>query len=309
MTARAAPTERAVALSRLGHRRRRAVLGVTKVVWGAQRVGTGRVLRGVTRLLWLRVRNPTSTTTHSRRHDLHVTLRYPSQVIPTLLVFDDLLEPELDLLPAHLGPGAVAVDVGASVGTWSMVAARTGATVLACEPDDENLTVLRENLLANRLDDRVVVRPLAVGRRSGTGSLLRRTRRYLNSLEETCDTSDGDRVTVLTLPELLDREDVEVVDVLKVNTAGHEAEVLEGAAPAFRDGRVRLAMLLDGLAVRAAIQEGLLDGSLSRYDVAAYDDETRELVRFADVDALASRHCGPMSHYVILLRRSDGAPS
>src|SRR3954469_1736722 len=145
----------------------RARLTIDKVIWGAKRVGPGRAAMGAARLVWLKVRRPQSATVLARSHDLRVTFRYPSQLIPTLVVFGDLLEPELALLPTELGVGAVAIDVGASIGTWTMVAAKTGATVHACEPDQENLDVLRRNLAANGVGANVVVHVVAAGRHSG----------------------------------------------------------------------------------------------------------------------------------------------
>ncbi len=71
--------------------------------------------------------------------------------MPALVVFRDLLEPELGLLATMLGPGKVAIDVGASIGTWAMSAARTCAMVHACEPDPVNREMLESNIQANGL--------------------------------------------------------------------------------------------------------------------------------------------------------------
>ncbi len=185
--------------------------------------------------------------------------------------------------------------------------------MIACEPDPDNLEVLRANLVANDLAPHVDVRRLALGRRSGTGSLERRPRRYLNAVRESgaapADPADGaghgEPVELESLVGMLERAGVREVDVLKVNTAGHEADVLEGALPAFVDRRIGLAMLLDGVAVRAAVERATRSGALAHYAVAAYDGTGGRIVRVPDVAALGSRPLSPMNHYLLLERQDD----
>lgn len=281
----------------------RVRLALHKVVWGARRVGARRTAQGISRLLWMRVRRPATATIRARRHGLLVFFRYPTQLIPTLVVFGDLLEPELGLLSAELGPGTVAIDVGASIGTWTMVAARTGATVHACEPDPDNLDVLRRNLEANGAGEKVVIHPVAVGRRSGRVSLQQNARRYLNQVTEVDDDSG---IPLVSLVELVDGLDVRQVDVLKVNTAGLEADVLAGALPLLRESRVRLAMFLDGISLREGLRQASKDGDLASYRMAVFDGDRGQLVDMPTVDHLAQPRPSPLNHYVLLHRRPIG---
>lgn len=280
----------------------RARLAIHKVIWGAQRVGVRRTVLGGTKLAMLRLRRPETVTISADRHDLLVSFRYPAQLIPTLVVFGNLLEPELGLLPRELGPGTVAIDVGASIGTWTMVAARTGAVVHALEPDVDNLDVLRNNLLANGVADQVVVHPIAVGRHAGRVNLQQNARRYLNQVTEIDDDSG---IVLVSLTEFVGGLDVNEVDVLKVNTAGHEADVLAGALPLFRDGRVRTAMFLDGISLRDGLREALESGDLDAYQIAVYDGDRGQLVDMPSISHLDEPRPSPMNHYVLLRRRSS----
>jgi FkbM family methyltransferase len=281
----------------------RARLAFHKVVWGARRVGVLRTALGAARLVLMRLRGPETVTIRAHRHDLVVSFRYPAQLIPTLVVFGDLLEPELGLLPAELGPGTVAIDVGASIGTWTMVAARTGATVHALEPDADNLDVLRSNLVANGVGEQVVVHPIAVGRHAGRVNLQQNARRYLNQVTEVDDETG---IVLVSLAEFVDGLDVSQVDVLKVNTAGHEADVFAGALPLFREGRVRTAMFLDGISLREGLHEALRDGDLAAYRMAVYDGDRGQLVDRPTIEHLAEPRPSPMNHYVLLQRRQPG---
>ena len=293
--------------SRTAVRTNRARLALRKVAWGSGQVGFATVAAGTARLAWLRARRPNTVRVTSHRHGLAVTFRYPSQLIPTLVVFGDLLEPELGLLPGRLGQGDVAVDVGASIGTWSMVAARTGAAVHACEPDPDNLAVLGHNLAANGLGSAVTVHPVAVGRHAGQVTVQRHSRRYLNQVVAVGEgPSSQERPTpMVTLLSLVDQLGVREIAVLKVNTAGHEADVLAGALPLLIKGRVRVALFLDGTRVREALEDAFTRGALAAYALAIFDGDQARLVDVPTIAALEGPRPSPMNHYVILHRRDS----
>jgi FkbM family methyltransferase len=72
-------------------------------------------------------------------------------------------------LPAN----AVFVDVGANIGTHTVYAMRSGrfARAVAFEPESHNAELLRLNLKANNLTDRVCVIERAVGEQAGSAVL------------------------------------------------------------------------------------------------------------------------------------------
>ncbi len=45
--------------------------------------------------------------------------------------------------------GKIVIDIGAHIGSFSLLAAQAGATVLAFEPEEENFRLLRDNIAAN----------------------------------------------------------------------------------------------------------------------------------------------------------------
>jgi FkbM family methyltransferase len=275
----------------------------SRLSWGTRQVGFARAAAGITRLSALAVRRPAYAEVRTARDALSISFRYPSQLIPTLVVFRDLLEPELGLLARALGPGSVAVDVGASIGTWAMSAARTGATVHACEPDPLNLNMLAENLRANRLLSRVIVHAVALGERDGHGSLVSADRRYLNRVSEHADGSGGE-CPVRSLEHFVDDLGLGQVDVLKINTAGGELPVMLGAIGLFRAQRVRLAMILDGLTVRPLLDE-LRTYS---YDLGVYDGSRRSFVAVSGSADLDGARPSPMNRYAILHRADVRLP-
>lgn len=72
-------------------------------------------------------------------------------------------------------PGAVVADIGANIGNHTLYFALLcgAARVLAFEPMRVASGILRRNLALNGVEDRVTVHDVALGRESGTASLLR----------------------------------------------------------------------------------------------------------------------------------------
>ena len=261
--------------------------------FGAWRTGVG-----IVRLLRLTVQRPNTVTVITRREGLSISFRYPSQLMPTLVVFSDIIEPEYAILRRVLHPGAVAVDIGASIGTWTLGAALTGATVHACEPDPDNMEVLTTNLDANELADLVTTHRLAIGAHEGTGTLIAAPRRYLNRVADTGSTATTD-CPITTATRLADNLELDEIDVLKVNTAGGERDVLAGALPLLEAGRVKLALFLDGLAVRPLLDKVRSD----TYDVGVYDSDQGIFISVPATGDFDAARPSPVNRYILLRRR------
>src|SRR5262245_2421543 len=105
----------------------RAQAALERLIWGAQEVGLLRTIAGLGRLASLVVWRLPRAEVRTATSGFRIAFNYPTQLMPLLVVFQELLDPELALLPRLLGRGRVAVDVGASIGTWTLRAAKTGA--------------------------------------------------------------------------------------------------------------------------------------------------------------------------------------
>jgi len=83
-------------------------------------------------------------------------------------------EPEtLDWIDRQLRDASTFFDIGANVGEFSIYAAlrHPGVRVVAFEPEYANAHLLKDNLMANRLQDRVRVYSIALGSRTGLSHL------------------------------------------------------------------------------------------------------------------------------------------
>jgi FkbM family methyltransferase len=160
-------------------------------------------------------------------------------ILPSLLnqAYEEF---ELQLLERLLRPGMIFVDVGANIGIYSSIAARSIAplgTVYSFEPVPENFTILKDNLTSNGLTN-VILEQVAVGEINGvsilyleddsigTHSLLRHGSSYRIDQEL--------EVEVITLDEYFADRMIATVDILKVDVEGYEPLVLKGGAALLR---------------------------------------------------------------------------
>lgn len=126
---------------------------------------------------------------------------------------------------ALLRPGDVAVDVGANVGIWSLLAAKRGASGQAFEPVPALAARLRQHIDENGVRD-VVVHEVALGdaRQSVPFFAVPDGNTGVSSLARHRDDSVEIRVDVVPLDDVVER-----ADVLKIDVEGAEILVLRGA--------------------------------------------------------------------------------
>lgn len=132
--------------------------------------------------------------------------------------------------------GGLMIDLGANIGGVTLDWARraAGLRVHAYEPNPPTNGVLRRNVEANGLSDRVFVHDEAVGRAPGSIQLWTN----VHSMVVT-GYSDGPpraggvpvSVPLIDLNEVVRRAGGGPVSLLKMDTEGAEADTLEGASP------------------------------------------------------------------------------
>ncbi|SDU46924.1 FkbM family methyltransferase [Stappia sp. ES.058] len=162
--------------------------------------------------------------------------------------------PERDehgLLSDCLRPGAVFVDIGANVGSYSLDAARRGARVLAIEADSETAAKLAFNLAANSLGD-VEVENVAVGARDEVLDLWSEPSNCgFATLVSDLTTGEwaGDwksrPVQVRPLADILVDHRIARVDVLKIDVEGFEDRALLPYVNRLEDDDLPGAILLE----------------------------------------------------------------
>jgi FkbM family methyltransferase len=142
--------------------------------------------------------------------------------------------------PFLIGRFDTVVDLGANIGLFTIRAAKLArrGLVLAVEPDPDNYSLLTTHLHQAGIDN-VVTDKVAVGKHAGTGRLLRVTFGTHTMAEDSWsgadqldNTDESLEVPCVPLAELLDRHQIDQVDLLKMDIEGSEWDVMESTPPA-----------------------------------------------------------------------------
>jgi FkbM family methyltransferase len=145
----------------------------------------------------------------------------------------------LAYLERNLRPGEIVVDVGASIGVVALLAAKIGCRVLAIEAERANYDRLRANIALNELQ--LDPLRLAITDYCGTATLyvFPPNRRGHHTLARDAAAIATQTVECTTIDDLLARQGIDRVDLLKIDVEGAEPEAFAGAARSLAGGAIR----------------------------------------------------------------------
>jgi FkbM family methyltransferase len=175
---------------------------------------------------------------------------------------------------------------------------------VAIEPEPENLRLLRANLAANGIGDRVRVVEAAASSFVGDADLVLAPQSGgKHHVREAKPDSRSIPVRRTTIDSLVDGSTLEPGDVglLWLDIQGHEAEALAGARTLL-DRHVPIVMEFDTRELDAPRLQALrtaLDGYTGVYDLTRPERE-QELVPLAELDRLVERHAGTFTDLLVV---------
>lgn len=130
-----------------------------------------------------------------------------------------------------LRPGDLFVDVGANIGSYTVLASAVcGAETIAIEPDPVTMGWLKKNIAANQIGDAVATVEAAVGREEGEVNFTV----GLDTVNQVAGESHTNtrKVRVMTLDEVLSGRSPAFI---KLDVEGYEAEVIGGASETLKN--------------------------------------------------------------------------
>jgi len=137
-------------------------------------------------------------------------------------------EPECTRIFKEMLPkGAKVLELGANIGYYALLAARSAERVYAIEPEPQNAALLRKNVTLNLWDDRIEVYELAASDSIGKASLYVSENRTMAKLAELSDSPEGSYIDIetTTIDEFLKDEEV---DVIRMDVEGAEWFIIKG---------------------------------------------------------------------------------
>jgi FkbM family methyltransferase len=203
----------------------------------------------VIRRLWTALRAPTSGYKPLRTSWGISVCADPTRTIGRSILTTGVYDLAVsEVLARLISPGETVIDAGANVGYMTLlaaVAAGPEGKVLTFEPHPELFAVIEKNVGAARKDFQIAQIELhnaALGDRSGTAELLLPEGLAANDgiarIATASDGAVGVRISV-KMETLDDALQDGIASVLKLDVEGFELQVLQGAAPALRSGRIR----------------------------------------------------------------------
>jgi len=140
-----------------------------------------------------------------------------------------------ETLEARIRPGLVCLDVGANLGEMALHMAHSGATVYAFEPVPDVFKRLKQHVERNGLSALVHVHDVALSDQTGVCRISVGTPEQDNQGLASIVSNSGGRLTdqieikTITLDAFVQREQIQRVDLIKVDIQGAEIKFLEGA--------------------------------------------------------------------------------
>jgi FkbM family methyltransferase len=182
-------------------------------------------------------------------HDLHLSPYYHiDRNILILGTYDADLHAALERL---LQPGMTALDVGANLGEIALhMAARVGPTgqVHAFEPVPAVFNRLQQHITRNRLGDIVHPHPIALSDQTGETDIAfapdTADNQGLASITNLTDKAGPlrARIPTLTLDDFVQQNNIQQIDLIKIDIQGAEPRFLTGAEQTLRRLRPKLLM-------------------------------------------------------------------
>ncbi len=128
-----------------------------------------------------------------------------------------------------IGPKSVVCDIGANIGNHATYFTKVmgAAKVLAFEPVEHSHATLCSNILLNQIEDRVLAYSCLIGAETGFGEMVRFNPRNLGGTTFAAKASGT--VPLYALDDVMEPEDVEALDLIKIDVEGMQMEVLMGA--------------------------------------------------------------------------------
>jgi FkbM family methyltransferase len=181
---------------------------------------------------------------------------------------------------AHvLRPADLFVDVGANVGSYTVLAAGvSGAHCVALEPVPATYGNLLDNVHLNDLMSRVQCHNVAAGSEAGTLAFTANLDALNHAVSENESAGTTLEVPVTTLDSLLEAQPT----LIKIDVEGFETRVIEGAGETLRSPNLLgVLMELNGSGSRYGFDERLLHERMLSlgFQAASYDPMARALTR------------------------------
>jgi len=173
------------------------------------------------------------------------------------------------------------IDVGANIGSYTILAAVAGANVMSFEPIPSTFVHLKNNVLLNHFSSSVKLFQSGVSNKTST---LRFTCELdtVNHVLVEGDEASSIEVPVIRLDDVVKEASTPPI-LMKIDVEGHELSVLQGAANILADQRLQAVIMeINGSGLKYGISDAKLLELMRGigFECCSYEPFTRKLVQF-----------------------------
>lgn len=169
---------------------------------------------------------------------------YPNSSYGSFVVYANFPEyEEMNFINKTITNGDLVIDVGANIGSESILAASKGKNVkvFAFEPTDSLIPLLKENIAINGFSKRVEIIQKAVSKKNGKIKFVLEAESEINHIaSENIEDKNVKIVNCITLDTFVKEKGINYIDFLKVDVEGAELFVFQGAKNCFRENKISI---------------------------------------------------------------------
>lgn len=177
---------------------------------------------------------------------------------------------EMSFLLHFLQPDELFLDVGANVGSYTILASKViGVKVKAVEPIAETFDHLMDNINLNQVNSIVQAENIALG---ATDSLLTMTADQDTTNHTVSDSDKVGETVIVPVKRMDDLVGEEIPTLIKIDVEGYETEVLKGGQRTLASPDCKAVILeLNGSGNRYGFNEMELHQSMIQYGYSPYE--------------------------------------
>jgi len=145
----------------------------------------------------------------------------------------------------NINEGDTVIDVGAHIGEYTLLGAKlvgTNGSIISVEPARDTIKSLKENIILNDFKNCLVIEK-AVGEKVETKSLYKVSKEdvygYLDQYVKNKKLTKQSEIDVTTIDEIVLSENLNLVNLLKIDVEGFEYEVLLGCNDTLKKNKIK----------------------------------------------------------------------
>jgi FkbM family methyltransferase len=169
---------------------------------------------------------------------------YPNSSFGSLIVYTQLPEYlEMTFLKRYLSDDSVFIDVGAGIGDFSLIAASkiNKGRIFSFEPVKESYNRFIENIRINGFDNKIELIKKVISDKNGYISFSEEKVNEISHIN--LDQKNKNKRKTLSLDSFLLKNNLPVVDLIKIDVEGAESMVLSGLSKSFKKNKIKLMII------------------------------------------------------------------